>query len=195
VSADQLATAPDPAPVLARGLAVFALPAGGRRPAPGWQHRCLTDPAALRQVWTPGDNIGVGCRASNLVGLDLDQHDHGHDRVDGIATFTALRAAADRPWPTTLTVRTPHGQHLYFRAPAGCAIGSASGVLGPGVDVRGPGRRAGGYLIGPGSIVGGTPYTIAVDVEIQPLPTWLADLLGPRSPCSWSAGWVAEIPQ
>lgn len=50
---------------------------------------------------------------------------------------------------------------------------------GPGIDIRGPGRRSGGYLIGPGSIVNGTPYTITHDAEIQPLPAWLADLLTP----------------
>jgi hypothetical protein len=52
-------------------------------------------------------------------------------------------------------------------------------VPGPGIDIRGPGRRSGGYLIGPGSIVNGTPYTITHDAEIQPLPAWLADLLTP----------------
>src|SRR6266508_1281703 len=34
-------------------------------------------------------------------------------------------------WPDTLTVRSADGMHRYFRAPAGRAIGSTSGVLGP----------------------------------------------------------------
>jgi hypothetical protein len=181
-----LATAPDPLAVVERGLAVFALPPGGRRPTgPGWQARCSRDPDLVRRQWRPGDNIGVGCRSSNLVGLDLDRHgvedlDAG-DVVDGVATFAAVCAAHGQPWPATLTVRTPSGGlHLYFRAADWCTIASSSGGragLGAGVDVRGPGRRSGGYLIGPGSIVGGSRYVIVRDVAIAPLPAWLAALL------------------
>lgn len=49
--------------------------------------------------------------------------------------------------------------------------------LGPGIDVRGPGRGGrGGYLVGPGSVVGGGSYVIALDVPIQLLPDWLTEL-------------------
>jgi hypothetical protein len=77
-------------------------------------------------------------------------------------------------------VAIPHGsQHLFFRA-GGRPIASTSGrrsPLGVGVDVRGPGRRLGGYLVGPGSVVDGLPYTVARDTAIQDLPAWLAALL------------------
>ena len=168
---------PDPIPVIERGLAVFPLPPGGRRPLPGWQDRCVSDPALVRRLWVPGDNIGVGCRASSLVGIDLDCH----QGANGIAVFERLCAAHRQPWPDTLTVRTPHGGlHLYFRVPVGRTIGSTSGGragLGPGIDTRGPGRRRGGYLVGPGSVVDGTPYVITRDAPILELPAWLADLL------------------
>lgn len=171
---------PDPAAVIARGLAVFGLPPGGRRALPGWHDQCSSDPARVRRRWAPGANIGVGCRASRIVGLDLDRH----PGVDGVATFERLLDRHGQPWPDTLTVRTPHGGlHVYFRAPAGCTITSSSGGragLGPGVDVRGPGRRRGGYLVGPGSIVDGTAYVIARDVAIGELPGWLAVLLEDR---------------
>ncbi|MDG4857468.1 bifunctional DNA primase/polymerase [Streptomyces sp. T-3] len=66
----------------------------------------------------------------------------------------ALAARLEQPWPKTLTVVTPSGgRHLHFGVPDGCTIGSYSGArspLGPGVDLRGPGLRRGGYLIGPG---------------------------------------------
>lgn len=60
-------------------------------------------------------NVGVGCRASDVVGLDLDRHRDGHD---GVASFAAVFAAhGDASWPDTLTVRTPSGGlHVYFRA-------------------------------------------------------------------------------
>lgn len=91
--------------------AVFALPPGGRRPAaPGWHQRCITDPALARRLWAPGDNIGVGYRASGVVGINLDRHPDG---VDGTATFQALCASHGQAWPDTLTVSTPHaGLHL-----------------------------------------------------------------------------------
>jgi hypothetical protein len=174
-TADQLPV-PDPAAVTGRGLAVFGLPPGGRRAAPGWQGRCISDPAGLARLWRPGDNIGVGCRASGVAGLDLDRHDGG---PDGIATFAALCADRGQDWPATLTVRTPHGLHLYFRVPPGQIIPSVTGIW-PGVDTRGPGRRSGGYLIGPGSIVGGQPYLIEHDTAIAALPAWLGSLLALR---------------
>jgi hypothetical protein len=167
---------PDPVAVIGRGLAVFPLPSGGRQALPGWHGRCSSNLTLVRRRWAPGANIGVGCRASSIVGLDLDRHQD----VDGIASFRALLARHGQPWPDTLTVRTPHGLHLYFRAGAGCTITSSSGGragLGPGIDVRGPGRRRGGYLVGPGSIVDGTVYAIEHDAAIGELPAWLAALL------------------
>ncbi|WP_367880521.1 bifunctional DNA primase/polymerase [Salinispora arenicola] len=76
-------------------------------------------------------SIGVACRASNVVGLDLD-------RKDGVDTLRALCAAARWPWPDTLTVATAHhGLHLYFRATTRRTARPASPLrrrrlLGPG---------------------------------------------------------------
>ncbi|MGK4586236.1 bifunctional DNA primase/polymerase [Kitasatospora sp. HPMI-4] len=162
-----------------RGLAVFALPPGGRRPEAGsWSARCWTDPDQVRQRWREGDNIGVGCRASRIVGLDLDVGGAGRD---------VLAALADRlgePWPDTLTVTSASGgAHLYFRVPPACSIASVSGgrtALGPGIDVRGPGRGSGGYLIGPGSVVGGIRYVVERDLPVAPLPSWIMEHL-PRT--------------
>ncbi|MFI7074911.1 bifunctional DNA primase/polymerase [Micromonospora sediminicola] len=162
----------DPSVALAAGLAVFALPAGAKRAAPGWTRQVTTDPAVVA-AWPAGVNVGVACRASGVVGLDLDRK----DGVDGVDTLRAMCAAARRPWPATLTVATAHdGLHLYFRAPAGVVVPSSIGRW-PGVDVRAPGRRLGGYLVGPGSIVDGRPYTISRDLPIAPLPPWLATKL------------------
>lgn len=167
--------------VLSRGLALFALPPDGRRPMPGWQQRCTSDPDLVRRWVETGHNVGVGCRASGVVGIDLDRPDGG---PDGIATFTAVCTRHGQDWPDTLTTATPRRSlHLYFRVPSGRTICSTSGArsaLGPGIDTRGPGRRSGGYLLGPGSLVGGIPYVIERDTSVTELPTWLADLLDRR---------------
>ncbi|MET8704174.1 bifunctional DNA primase/polymerase [Kitasatospora sp. NPDC004723] len=162
-----------------RGLAVFALPPGGRRPATGaWSTRCWTDPDEVRRRWREGDNIGVGCRASSVLGLDLDVEGAGRD------VLAALAADLGEPWPDTLTVTSPSGgAHLYFRVPPGCAFASVSGgrtALGPGIDVRGPGRSGGGYLIGPGSTVDGIRYVVERDLPLARLPDWIAQRLAAR---------------
>ncbi len=110
-----------------------------------------------------------------MVGLDLDV------AGDGPAVLAALAARLGEQWPDTLTVQTPSGGlHLYFRVSGDCTIPSVSRgrtALGPGIDVRGPGQRSGGYLIGPGSAVDGTLYVITRDVPILQLPDWIADRL------------------
>jgi hypothetical protein len=47
------------------------------------------------------------------------------------------------------------GLHLYFTAPPVWVMVNTIGFLGPGVDVRAPGRTSGGYVIGPGSVIDG----------------------------------------
>ncbi|WP_236567332.1 bifunctional DNA primase/polymerase [Nocardia sp. CY41] len=61
------------------------------------------------------------------------------------------------------------------------SVSGGTSRLGPGIDIRGPGRILGGYLAGPGSIVDGREYVIEVDAPIEWLPGWLAALIGRRS--------------
>jgi Bifunctional DNA primase/polymerase, N-terminal len=187
-SAPRSLAVPDPAVVLTRGLAVFPLPPGSKVAEPGWQHTILTgDLTQIRASWPAGANVGIPCRASNIVGIDLDRHTTGgaNAGVDGVAVFEALCRRWGQARPVTLEVATPHhGRHLLFRVPAGLVVPSVSGGtsrLGPGIDIRGPGRTLGGYLAGPGSIVDGRQYLIAVDAPIARLPGWLAALIGRRS--------------
>jgi hypothetical protein len=157
-------------------LAVFPLPPGGRRPlAPGWQDACMADPEHVRRAWPPGHNVGVGCRASGVVGLDLDVRE-----ANGIERFAAMCEAHGVQWPATLSVRTASGGlHVYGRLPAGRTVVTRPGEspLGPGIDVRSPGRRFGGYLIGPGSVVDGVTYTVECWEQIQVLPAFLVEQL------------------
>jgi len=155
-----------PAAALARGLAVFPIPPGQKIAPPGWHARASSDPG---QPWPEGSNVGVGCRASGLVVLDLDRK----DGVDGVAQLAALADEHGQPWPATFTVSTPSGGlHLYFAAPAWTVVNTIK-VLAPGIDVRAPGRALGGYVVGPGSIVGGRAYAIAEDLPIAALTSWI----------------------
>ena len=139
-----------------------------------WQRRCTADLEVLARSWPDGANIGVGCRASGVVGLDLDRHEAG---ADGVAVFAALCAVYGQPWPSTFTVVTPHsGRHLYFRVPPEITVVSSIGRW-PGIDVRAPGYRVGGYRAGPGAVVDGAVYAVQADEPIAPLPQWLAVLL------------------
>jgi hypothetical protein len=161
-----------------RGLAVFPIEPWGRIPGLGWQKTTTTDPTHIRARFANGGNIGVACRASNIVVLDLDRHADG---PDGIAGWEALCADHEENPPATFTAVTPNGGlHVYFQAPAGATITSSSGPrpgIPAGIDVRAPGRRSGGYVMGPGSQVDAGRYRIARDAPLLPLPTWLTAAL------------------
>ena len=60
--------------------------------------------------------------------------------------------------------------------PQSSAVASAI-ARWPGIDIRGPGYRLGGYLAGPGSVVDGQPYIIERNAPIRDLPGWLAAIL------------------
>ncbi|WP_370973653.1 bifunctional DNA primase/polymerase [Amycolatopsis sp. cg9] len=179
--------APDPAALIERGLAVFPLPPGGKAAPKGWQHTVTRDLRQVRATWPAGSNIGIACRASNIVGIDLDRHTGGgaNAGVDGVEVFTALCARWGMKRPVTLETRTGNnGRHLLLRVPRGLIVPSVSGGrsrLGPGIDIRGPGLRIGGYLVGPGSIVDGREYAVEVDSPIAMLPGWIAALIGRRT--------------
>lgn len=158
------------------GVAVFPLAPGRRVPERGWQQQATADSEHIRATWPEAANVGVACRPSGthgLVVLDID-------RDEGERQFRGLCRAAGQPWPATALIRTPHGWHLYLWAPPGVVIPSTSGPrspLGPGIDVRGPGRRSGGYVVGPGSTVAGQDYVIHSYQPIAPLPRWLLEHL------------------
>lgn len=172
----------------ARGLAVFPIPLGVRRPARGWRAVATSTPSEVRERFLVDDNVGVACRASRVVVFDLDRHGDG---PDGVAGWDVLCAMQGRRRPETFTVATPRGGlHAYFRVPEGVVITSSSGRrrgLPPGIDVRAPGRSSGGYVVGPGSTTGRGRYTVAVDVPILRAPWWLLNVLGGEAAWSRSA--------
>ncbi len=168
-----------------RGFAVFPLRPGSKVPAVrgDWEGLAVADQDRLREVgWPAGGNVGIACGPSGLFVLDLDVAKQngpasGPDEpTDGAAVLREL--AAGRPIPDTLTVTTPSGgMHLYFRAPAAPRLRNTVARLGPLIDTR----AAGGYVVGPGSVIRGKRYEIAADLPIAPVPRWIVRELTARA--------------
>lgn len=112
-------------------------------------HDATADPGTILRWWTdhPNANIGIATGAkSRLLVVDLDTY----KSPDALERFQNHHGTAK-----TLTVKTAHGgRHLYFalgpRQKARCTTEVE------GVCLKGNG----GYVIAPGSIVDGLPYTI-----------------------------------
>ncbi len=167
----------------ARGFHIFPVAAGQKIPhasAGQWGQNATNDINAIVYFWTrvdPKANIGVACKPSQLLVVDLDvakedwklrgtEWAHLHDaygpRVDGEEVFDemAYKLGGDSPSDLAVySVRTRSGGlHLYYRWPAHWPkISQASPVKGI-VDVRGNGGQYGGYVLGEGSQVGDGSY-------------------------------------
>lgn len=153
-----------PAPLIERGWAGLACYPESKIPAwPRGVRDATCDPDRLTDWWRrhPHDNPAVACGPSGLVVVDLDRR----PGVDGLHSFRQLCCAHETEWPDTFQVTTPHGRHLYFTGHAA----SSTGRHGPGVDVK----AAGGYVLAPGSTIGGHAYEVAGDVAVLPVPDWL----------------------
>lgn len=111
-------------------------------------------------------NVGIVTGAiSNVIVLDVD----GPDGEASLATLGEL--------PSTPTVQTGKGRHLYFKHP-GFPVRNFVRIK-PGLDVRGDG----GYVVAPPSVhPDGSVYEWTIHPENQPfadLPSALADLIAP----------------
>jgi hypothetical protein len=121
---------------------------------PAKHPRCLhglsdatDDPGQIGKWWSmfPDANIGIACKASGLIVLDIDE------RSGGVESLWRLIDKVGE-LPPTLTVRTGNGWHYYYLAPAG--LDKMRGQLDRGVDVK-----FDGYVVAPPSIhVSGAVY-------------------------------------
>lgn len=121
--------------------------------------------------WTqfPDANIGLSCKASGIVVIDLDRHE---GKADGLDAFYQLMGA--HPMPDCPMVKTGGGGlHLFFKHPAGLL----KGKIQEGIDIK-----TSGYVVLPpsfhpnGSLYEweGDPRDILAALSvIPPLPEWL----------------------
>lgn len=157
----------------ARGFRVFPVNAetrGGPGEYPlgaGWTEYATTEPDAIARMWTDPvlgaeRDYNIGCLANDVVIIDVDVK----QGKPGLKTFIDLGLSFD-----TLTVRTTTGgYHVYFASP-GRAVGASP--LGPGLDIR----SWHGYVLAPGSTLGGVPYEIELDLPLAQLPAGIVGLL------------------
>lgn len=188
----------------ARGFHIFPVKAGEKVPHPAagqWGETATNDLGKILHFWTrvdPQANIGVACKPSELLVVDLDLakedwklrgtewaylHDGWGPRINGIDLFDEMVfKLADGTHPETYTVRTGSGGfHLYFRWPTiWPKISQASPVKGV-IDVRGNGGQYGGYVLSEGSVTESGPYHPQNVYRVPQLaPDWLVQLVVER---------------
>lgn len=125
-------------------------------------HVATTDEDKIRSWdWNGGGLIGMPIQPGTIV-VDIDP------RNGGESTIEMLRKGGG-VFPETREVRTRSGgTHLYYEVPEGIEL---RGKLGPGVDIKKPGK---GYVIVPPS-PGYEPMTPLK--HAWPAPQWLLDEL------------------
>ncbi|MBP2371685.1 bifunctional DNA primase/polymerase [Pseudonocardia parietis] len=155
----------------------------------GWEQRATRDRAQIYAWWSgqPRFNVGIACGPSGIVVIDLDTSTDPLPDWGGATTgrevLDQLAARHSGELTDTYSTRTPtHGEHLYYRMPAGLELHNTtqglSGSLGPLIDTR----AWGGMAVGAGSVRPEGAYIVAEHGQITELPDWLATLLTPAPP-------------
>jgi hypothetical protein len=160
-----------------KGIPVFPLKPGGKTPLTEHGFKdATTDEDQIRQWWSkwPDANIGLPTgKRSGLLVLDVDPSEGGYN------SLADLHFGEGHKLPETFMVRTGgNGQHYYFTFPDE-EIRNSTGLLGPGLDIRGEG----GYVVVPPSTTTKT-YTVKKRLPLGPPPEWLLEKLrrSSRSP-------------
>jgi hypothetical protein len=140
-----------------------------------WKVHATMDAAKIRAMWG-GENErrNIGIKTGTplldryLVVIDIDVKNGKH----GLRALAELERRHGK-LPPTLTIRTASGgEHRYYLTPY--PVGTSNSKIGPGIDVRG----VGGYVVGPGSTVGGKRYTLQESHPISVLPEAYIELCG-----------------
>lgn len=190
----------------ARGLHIFPVARRAKVPHPAagqWGETATNDLNQIISFWSqvdPEANIGIACKQSELLVIDLDMpkepdklrgtrweylHDAYGPYVSGEALWdemTYQAGAASENDPGTYSVQTGSGGiHLYYQWPAHWGpISQASPVKGI-VDVRGNGGQYGGYVLAEGSVTDAGPYmSLGTLRGPQIAPQWIRTLVTPR---------------
>lgn len=188
----------------ALGFHIFPVAAGDKVPhraAGRWGETATNDFDQILHFWTqvdPQANIGVACKPSQLLVVDLDvakepwklrgtewEYVHGAygQMVSGEALFDEMvfkLGDSNAAWDT-YSVRTGSGGlHLYYWWPADWPLISQASPVKGVVDVRGNGGQYGGYVLGPGSRTDKGGYELVDDTPIALPPEWIRKLVAEK---------------
>ncbi|MFI2478685.1 bifunctional DNA primase/polymerase [Nocardia xishanensis] len=176
----------------ARGWPVFPLRPGGKTPAiKRWPQLASTDNDRIHHWWNtnPRYNTAIATGPAGLHVIDLDaghMHPPATDFSEALARLTAVLPG---PVPATLTIATPAGWHLYYRAPNQPRLRCTVARIGEGIDSRGHG----GYIVAPGSRTPHGDYRIIDHRPVTDLPDILINRLTPPPPPVLPAGdWTSS---
>lgn len=160
------------------GYRVFPCAPGAKAPVTehGF-HDATTDATQIEAWWTNRPSANVAIATQGLMVIDVDGPPNAW-LADDPDKLLSLAVA-----PLATTPRG--GRHYVFRQPSGACWRSTEGQLAPHVDTRGDG----GYILAAPSIVAGSAYRWAPEMELdvgpaqlsEP-PAWLAQLLAASSP-------------
>lgn len=194
----------------ARGFHIFPVARDAKVPhyaAGQWGETATNNVNQIIQFWTyidPQANIGVACKPSQLLVIDLDQakedwnlvktewaylHQVYGPRVSGENLIDEMHFKLDDgsderggEFTETYQVRTGSGGlHLYYRWPEHWPrISQASPVKGV-VDVRGNGGQYGGYVLAEGSQTDAGAYVVEnAGWAVKLPPTWIRLLVAEK---------------
>jgi hypothetical protein len=148
-----------------------------KEPLTKWKDLATQDSEQIRKWWGQWPDANIGGVTNQLLVLDVDKQNGGCE------TFEFLRLVED--FPETMTNNTQGGgQHLFYVMRAGEPLKNGTHKLGPGVDVK----TDGGYVLMPGSTIGGRSYTRANDAPIVFAPAWVVEQCKNARPKSSAAG-------
>lgn len=165
----------------AAGFWVFPIKPNAKTPvAKGWQMSATRAPSDIRAMWAEAPyNIGIYTGKFRddeaLLVVDVDTK----AGKNGATSLLALEFAGDDLPDTREHATASGGRHLLYsvREP----VRQGTDILGNGLDTR----SRGGYVVAPGSAIGGKVYDVAVDTAVAPAPAWLVERCGkpvrPRS--------------
>ncbi|MEV6138148.1 bifunctional DNA primase/polymerase [Nocardia sp. NPDC051990] len=171
----------------ARGWPVFPLRSGGKKPAiKRWPELASTDEDRIHRWWgyNPRYNVAIATGPAGLHVIDLDARHMSPPTPDLTEALARLAAHLTQPAPPTLTIATPAGWHLYYRAPNEPLLRCTVARIGEGIDSRGHG----GYVVAPGSRTPHGDYTVAVNRPVADLPDMLIQQIIPPPPAPAPAG-------
>lgn len=157
------------------GFYIFPITPGQKSPPAfeGWQEAATRSAIQLHEWWEENPNYNIGVYTSKfreneaLLAVDVD------NKNGGVGDDSLLRLElAGFDMPETFTHLTPTtGKHHVFSVPT--PVRQGAHILGRNLDIR----SAGGYLVGPGSVVESGEYG-QIDRPVQPAPQWIIDKCG-----------------